>query len=370
MHPFFAPLSEREVALLLTTLTVGGSDQVGIFQHLPPQTRGRLQEKATALLNISSDKRVPLMVRELKSLLAFNGLRGVERLDPSWIVQGLKGESARVIATVLINLPTPMVRSVLKRLPTAVRKELPPKDEIRQIPDEVILGVRQIFETRFDAMPIPSAGPFTFKDTLHLERIEIFDLMRDLGLVELGQAFVSVGKLALVELCRRLPRDKAEELILAVRSASTVDLPDRKSAQRFLSRVVVNFEDTEEFFQKAGLWRLAKASLLEDNEFRAAFRQRIPRKAGQLFTTYLEKAGEMQELTPEVLQRLQDSVLVRIRQLSKRGAIGSRWQQVEMAFHDPASAELAANAPPASLEGDPSLAGPGSDGPPEKESPA
>ena len=66
----------------------------------------------------------------------------------------------------------------------------------------------------------------------------------------------------LAELCRRLQRSKAEELILAVRRASKTDAPDLKTAQRFLSRVVVNFDDTEEFFQKAGLWRVSEAASL------------------------------------------------------------------------------------------------------------
>jgi hypothetical protein len=147
--------------------------------------------------------------------------------------------------------------------------------------------------------------------------------------------------MALAELCRRLPRDKAEELILAVRSASLIDVPDIKNAQRFLSRVVVNFTDSEEFFQKAGLWRMAKASLIEDDAFREGFRQRLPREAGQLFFTYMEKAGEIEELSPEMLQRLQDSVLVRIRELSKQGAIEARWRDMQMLFHTPVNNDAA-----------------------------
>ena len=55
MHPFCEPLQDREATLLLTTLTVGGSDDVTIFQHLPPEARARLDEKAQALLGIVPD---------------------------------------------------------------------------------------------------------------------------------------------------------------------------------------------------------------------------------------------------------------------------------------------------------------------------
>ncbi|OGQ92181.1 MAG: hypothetical protein A2289_02520 [Deltaproteobacteria bacterium RIFOXYA12_FULL_58_15] len=330
--------------LLLTTLTVGGSEDVALFAHLPSDTRGRLQEKAQALLAIDSKKRVTFMVHELKQAMSFKGLRGVERVDPSWIVQGLKGENARVVATILMSLPAPTVRSVLRRLPSGIRNKLPPKEEIKRVPLQLVRAVRQIFESRFAAMPEPSPKGFAFRDVIQLERKELYRLMRALGLTELGQAFATVGKLALAELCRRLPRDKAEELILSVRHASRMDLPDIKTAQRFLSRVVVNFKDTEEFFQKSGLWRLAKATLLEDETFRDGFRQRLPRDAGQLLTTYMEKAAEM-EVEDDALRRLQDSVLLRIRELAKSGEIAPRWGSVEMNFYDPSIAEAHAQEP-------------------------
>lgn len=338
MHPFFEPLSKREAMLLLTTLTVGGSEATEIFRHLPRETQARLQEKAQALLQIDASKRVNFMVHEMKQALAFKGLRGVERVDATWVLRAMRGESPRIVATILVSLPGPTVRSVLKRLPPKVREQLPPKQELKQAPIELVRLVRQNFEARFCPMPPPSPKGFAYRDIVQLDKKELYTLMRDLGLIELGQAFVSVGKMALAELCRRLPRDKAEELIAAVRSASHVDLPELKSAQRFLSRVVVNFNDTEEFFQKAGLWRLAKGALLEDDTFRQAFRQRLPREAGELFISFIEKAAETTDASEDVLLRTQDSILLRIRELSARKQISPHWSELEMHFHDPQAA--------------------------------
>ena len=163
--------------------------------------------------------------------------------------------------------------------------------------------------------------------------------MRILGLIELGQAFASVGRMALAEFCRRLPRDKAEELVLAVKNASRLDAPTIKSAQRFLSRVVVNFKDTEEFFHKAGLWRLAKASLPESEAFRIAFSQRIPREIGLLYGSFVEKAQAMDDLTEESLSRLQDNVLLKVRSLAESGGIHQKWLEPELVLHDPQAAE-------------------------------
>ena len=47
------------------------------------------------------------MVHEIKQALRFKGLRGVERVDASWLLQGLRGESPRVVAAVLVSLPAP-----------------------------------------------------------------------------------------------------------------------------------------------------------------------------------------------------------------------------------------------------------------------
>lgn len=335
MHPFFEPLSDRETMLLLTTLTVGGSDQTTIFQYLEPESAARVSEKARALLAIDKDKRVPFMVKQIKQALSFRGLRGVERVDPSWLLQAMRGESPRTVAAILITLPPTVVRSVLKRLPPGVRKNLPPKEQLKDVPLDLVRAVRQIFESYFHAMPAASGKYFSFRDVIHLDRPELYQLMRDLGLVELGQAFAAVGRMALAELCRRLPRSKAEELIMAVRRSSQVDTPDLKTAQRFLSRVVVNFDDTEEFFQKAGLWRIGKACMLESEDFRAAFKQRMPRDAGKLFDEFIAKASDMGDLQTDQLQRLQDSVVVRVMILSEMGTISARWSQLTLELHDP-----------------------------------
>ena len=335
MHRFFDPLDDRETMLLLTTLTVGGSSSIDLFQYLPDASRDRVQQKAQALLGIDKEKRVAFMVKQIRQAVRFKGVRGVEKMDPSWLLSGMKGESPRIVATILISLPPQTVRSVLKRLPSGIRQKLPPKNEIRAIPMDLVRAVRQIYEARFHRMPQPSAKGFAFRDIIQLERKDLYVLMRSLGLYELGQAFVSVGKMALVELCRRLPRSNAEELIMAFKQASEIDAPTLKSAQHFLSRVVVNFKDTEEFFQKAGLWRLAKCSLIEPDSFRVAFQQRLPKKSGQVFDGYLDKAATMEELTDDLLKRLQDSAVLQVVQLARRDQINPRWKHPTLLLHDP-----------------------------------
>ena len=334
IHRFFEPLSDREAMLLMTTMVVGGSEEIQLFEHLDPEQRDRLHSKAQALAEIPPQKRVPFMVKEMKKALKFKGLRGIERVDPSWLLSMMRGESPRVVAAILVTLPAPTVRSVLKRLPSGVRNKLPPKGEIGQVPVELIRCVRQIFESRFSAMPSSGGRFLQFQDLVGLERKELFLLMRELGLVELGQAFGAVGKLALAELCRRLDRPRAEELILAVRRSSKVDAPDLKASQHFLSRVVVNFDDSEDLFRKAGLWRIAKACLLEGERFCEAIKQRVPKDVGRLFDDYVRTARGWDSLDELAVKRFQDSIVVRIKVMSEEGRLSPRWSHLQMSLHD------------------------------------
>ena len=45
MHPFFEPLDERETMLLLTTLTVGGSERGHLRRSCRPTSRDKLRTR-------------------------------------------------------------------------------------------------------------------------------------------------------------------------------------------------------------------------------------------------------------------------------------------------------------------------------------
>lgn len=316
--------------MLLTSQIAGGSDDTEIFAHLPEDQRRRLEEKAHRLKEIDRQKRVPFIIHELKAALSLPGGAGpgsIDTIDPGWLLAGLKGERPSVVAAILVTLSSPVVRALLKRLPPGIRRGLPPKGQMNQVPVEIVKAIRLFFEQRFAPMPAPPRGTIHYRDVIHLDPRDLFILMRRLGLVELGQAFASVGKGALAELCRRLPADKSEELISAVRATGSTDVPDQKTVQHFLSRVLVNFNDTEELFQKAGLWRLAKAAMSEDDAFAQSFRQRLPKEAGELFVTFVQKAREAGEAPPN----LGTSILREVKALSAAGQIQSHWQTAQFA---------------------------------------
>ena len=319
--------------LLLTTLTVGGREGVEIFEFLPGDTGDRLRDKADKLLEISAEKRIPFMVKEIKANLNHGALQsGLEQLDPSWLVHELHGESPAIVGCVLLDLPKPTVKSILKRLPDEIRQQRPPKKNLRNIPAEAIQHIRYSFFSRFT--PIPSRGTnksIGFQDLLFMSRADLLTLLQGLGMAELGQAFVSVGPLALKELCRRLSKDKQAELISATKLASSTDgSHEFSSAQRFLARNQINFEDPNKFFHKAGLWRLAKSALHESPTFHSQLAQKLPRGPGLIFLEYITKMKEMEDLTPELTQRFQDSVLLKLQLLATEGQLSEEWGSREL----------------------------------------
>ena len=343
MHPFFEPLSERDAMLLITTLTVGGRDELKLLDYLPAQKRVAIQEKAQALLNVEREKRVNFMVNQLQEALRNKNNRGIERIDPSWLSYELQNESPRVVGSVLISLPTKTIKSVVRRLPPAIREAMPPKRQMAKIKPKILETVQQIFETRF--FPMPKHGPlkdFTFQDLIRFDRKELAILMRKAGLAELGQAFVSVGKMALIDLCRQLPPEQSEELILAVKRATIGDPLELKSAQRFLSRVATDFTTHDDFFHKAGLWRMAKSCLVLPQNFAMAFSQRLPREPGLLFRRMVNIAQTMEDMSEDLILSFQDAVLAEIPELLARGKLDPKWADHPIQFHNPDRFQTAA----------------------------
>lgn len=351
MHPFFASVDRYEVALLLTAMTVGGDEAEQKLSVLSEPLRGRLLECIGALRAMPEEMRKPLMTTEFKALLAQEGqAAALDWIDSTWLLHALRGEPPRIVAIVLLGLQAGPMNALLKRLPHTIRRQLPPKQELSEVDPKLLADLRLLFLRRFAPMPEPAVGPTrSFEDVLFwLERDELFRLIRDLGLTELGQAFAVVEKMALLELCRRLGKAQAFELLHAVKSASRVDQPDAKTAQHFLSKIVVNFDEVEEFLQKSGLWRLARCTYQLDPAWLSALQQRLPRQAGHQFgelcTRAQETLGEQQD--DDVRLRLRDAILLRVIQLVRAGTIQPSWQESQIQFNDPEACQAILDAPP------------------------
>jgi hypothetical protein len=346
VHPdLFYPLSPRLTMLLTTIFTHGGKDDLHLLDLLPDDDMYTLREKADALLALDGEKRAAVVAREIRRQVQFAGLAGLEAVDPSWLLAGLEGEQPRTIGIILAQLSAGARSRILAQLPAAVRAHIPAKDDLQDTRLEMMRIVRQRFEMKFVPMSAPPGAPthFYFKDITLLEARDLVQLVRALGIEQLAAAFWTIGKRKLAELCTRLDAQAADELLTAVKDTAAEDAMELSEANDFLRRVVLGarVEGTgadakerfqRELFQKAGLFRLARAVRAERPSFVQQLAQRIPRTHGQLLKSYVYRLGEAPEIDIDKLQRLQDQVLYRVERLAERGKVNPRYLKFEFCY--------------------------------------
>jgi hypothetical protein len=337
----FYPLPPRLTMLLCTMFTQGGADDMHILDLLPDDDAYALQEKAEAVLQIDGEKRAAIVVREIRNQIHFAGSARLESIDPTWLLSAVKGEQPLTIGIILSQLPASTRGKILSQLPQPVRDRIPTKEDLKNTRLEIMRIVRQKFELKFATMPAPPGEPtnFYFKDIALLEGRELVQLVRALGIEELGAAFLTVGKRKLAELLGSLGRQAAEELVTAVKETDPRDAMDLEDASAFLSRMLLGLkveaeragnpqEANElfqrELFQKAGLFRLAKTVRLERPTFVQQLAQRLPRTHGRLLRSYVHRVNEA-TIEDQKLRRLQDLVLYRVEKLAARGKVNPRY---------------------------------------------
>lgn len=340
----FYPLSPRLTMLLCTMFTQGGEEDLPSLEHLNEDDAFLVQEKAQQLLQLDPDKRVAVVVREMRRQMQFAGLANLEAIDPSWLLAGVRGEQPAVIGIILAQLSAGARSRILAHLPPKVRARVPNKEDLKHTRLEMMRIVRHAFESKYAAMPTPPGEPtdFYFKDITLLDARELVQLVRALGLEQLAAAFMAVGRRKLAELCHRLGTQAADELIAAYKETEQRDAMNINDANDFLSRMVLGLRSGparqekesfhKELFQKAGLFRLASAARAERPVFIQQLAQRIPRSHGKLLSQYVYRINENEEVDWVKLRRLQDLVLYRIEKLAARGKVNPRYLKFQFCY--------------------------------------
>ncbi|MCP4501117.1 MAG: hypothetical protein GY822_14250 [Deltaproteobacteria bacterium] len=303
------PLDQRDQALLFSSILFGGKDPEAFFNFLPDEQGQMLLQKYERLLEVPKEQRIPLIARQLKQLKSFRGTKGLEGIDPSWLLAGFKGESPRTVAIVLMHMPSSISKQITQRLPKAVRDAMPGRAELKGISLDLMKLVRSHFESKFARMPSErlKLEVLTFNGMITFRAKDLVTLTRFLGADELAVAFVAVGKRALAEFLRRLPPESAEEIISAVKRVTASEAMDVRAAQAFIGKTLGNFQSTDELFQKGGLYRLARAVHDIDPLVFRQLCQRFPRAHGRLLTEYVEKVRDRNALRDEeIMAKMQD----------------------------------------------------------------
>lgn len=321
------PLPKKDQALLLTLLTYGGNEWESLLKFLPEQQSGALIQKSEKLSELPLEKRVPLFIRELRQLVKFRPLVGLEAVDPTWLVAGFQGESPRTIAVTLMHMPSSVSNQIVSRLPREVQEAMPSRRELSQLPMEILKRVRRQFHDKFATMPVgEEKKEFGFVDVLSLQGPELVTLVRHIGVFELAAQISSTGRRALAQFLKQQPTHLTEELMAVLKNLKSEDLTDRENAEGFIKRIFAQRSNTEELCQKAGLYRLARALEGKSRMFSQQLAQRFPRAHGRLLMEFIQHLSDGGAAESELHhRRVRNQVVDTVLELARRGKLNAAW---------------------------------------------
>ena len=317
-HPLFYPLDSKDSSLLATAMLFENRDASKLLAHLPQPIAERLERRQDDIQGLERDARVKLLSSHLREQLKTSSGRGLELVDPSWVATELMKCPPPICGAILLTLSPRFMNSVVKRLSNELKQQLPNKQHLEALPEELKRSLRIEFERRFPSFPPASSETsFRFPDVLTLNRDVLHQAVKSIALMELGLALVAVGKDALANFCRRLSKQDTTQMLQYVSAFPHADEIESKVARRFLSKIATNIDDKSTLMEMAALWRLAKASKTEERAFADRFMYRVPLPSGTKYRELVELADQIEPLTNELALKTQDSILIALYCTSK-----------------------------------------------------
>jgi hypothetical protein len=251
----FSGLSKRQTMMLLTGLTFGGQDASGLFDFLLPEEAELLKHRAASVMEIPREKRLPLLVQEMKRLVTNKG-GTLWQADPDRLASLLRQERHALIEVLVRALPVTLADGVRERLP------INPVDLTREVKGEVLEVVRAKLEEILARQP-STRPPFKISDVLLLKTRELMTLCDRLGAMALGTAIASLPEANREEFLQALPPDQRR---IAKQAG---DSSGRKISEREATEQIGFYRGDKtpfEAIRSAGAQRLARAcvALLPD----------------------------------------------------------------------------------------------------------
>jgi flagellar motor switch protein FliG len=162
LNQYFVGLNRRQTMTLVSALTYGGQQSIGIFEHLPEQEAELLRQRALKILELPRKQRVSLLVREMKRLLTARR-EDVWTADPEHLARVLRTERPALVEVALRALPAEVAAAVRRRLPPAAPPRL-----VREVKPQILQIVQWKLEqalvhsrgsSRTPALPTGRRGP-------------------------------------------------------------------------------------------------------------------------------------------------------------------------------------------------------------------
>jgi hypothetical protein len=336
VEQYFSSLSKRQTMLLLTSLAFGGSEAVGAFDHLPAEEEELLKYRAQALLLIPRDKRVPLLVQEIKRLMTQRARQQLASADPRRLAEVLSKERPLMIEVVLRGLPV--------ELTEAVRAAIPNHPTIRlqhEVNPEVLSVIRWKLEEALQHNA-PRVGTFRFTDLLTLQQREVLTVCDRMGARVLATAVAGLPETEAEAWLSKLPPDQRSLALKAAEQGKSRRLNEDDARTALTQHDAL--DDPSKGMRSAGAQRLMRAAVAQSPDFAQRMVERYSGDLGLILKRWLKE--ERKRKISGDGGRL--DIVEQLERLAQKGII-DRPMRLPPPFRPPAAPPPALRPPPLAM---------------------
>ncbi|MCC6334691.1 MAG: hypothetical protein IT380_12000 [Myxococcales bacterium] len=280
VEQFFTSLSKRQTMLLLTSLAFGSSEALEAYGHLAIEEEELLRHRAKALLQIPRDKRVSLLVQEIKRLVT-QRRRQLASVDPKRLATVLKKERGALTEVVLSALPSDLA--------DAARAELGGKQHLKlkhEVKPDILSIVRWKLEEAVK-QGAPQVGTFRFTDLLTLQQRELLAVCDRMGARVLATAVAGLPDEARTEWLGKLPPDQRALAVRAAEAGASRRLTEKDA--KLVLDMHGAIENPSQGLRSAGAQRIARACVAQSPEFAQRMIERHQNELGRLLQRWVRE---------------------------------------------------------------------------------
>jgi hypothetical protein len=280
VEQFFTSLSKRQTMLLLTSLAFGGSEAVGAYEHLDQNEEELLKHRAAGVLQIPREKRIPLLVQEIKRLVT-QRRRQLASADPKRLAVLLKKERSTVVEVVLGALASDLANAVRAEMGNPAPVKL-----LRDVKPEVLSIVRWKLE---DAMRsnAPQVGSFRFTDLSMMQQREILAVADRMGARVLATAVAGLSDADRAAFFGPLPPDQRQLAQRAAEAGAARRLTEKDA--KLVLEMHGALENPSLGMRSAGIQRIIRACYAQSPDFAQRFAERHQGEIGKLLNRWLRE---------------------------------------------------------------------------------
>ncbi len=280
MEQFFTSLSKRQTMLLLTSLAFGGSEAVQAYDHLEQNEEELLKHRAAGITQIPREKRIPLLVQEIKRLVT-QRRRQLGSADPKRLAALLRKERPTMTEVVLNALPADLARAVRAELGNPAPLKL-----LRDVKPDILSIVRWKLEDALSA-GAPQIGSFRFTDLITMQQRDILAVADRMGARVLATAVAGLSDEDRQAFLGELPPDQRALAARAAEAGVARRLTEKDA--RLVLEMHGALENPSLGMRSAGVQRIVRACYAQSVDFAQAFSQRHQGDLGKLIVRWMKE---------------------------------------------------------------------------------